>query len=205
MEIDDPRKEDNIKRSFWTAMAVLFIAVVVYGMQRNIRSAMTGKGSEFKNEELEELKAENPGNHDLKIVENHMLGVRFSGNFGWQVDEVKDKMALYHIKDNPKIEFMIFRFGIDLILVEQLSRYRLENMAKYADNFAMEMTEVAGKKALKIKAYKKDDPDTRLLDYYFLRWENNLFALMFSVKPKSEWENYQYLFQDIVDSFEFMW
>ena len=97
----------------------------------------------------------------------------------------------------------IVKVDMDILFIQQLSRDKLEAMERYSQGFVVDEVEVAGVKAIKVKAFLKEDSQTRLCDYYFVR-NKTLYSLMFSVTPKEQWNKYKFLFQDVVSHFEFI-
>ena len=97
----------------------------------------------------------------------------------------------------------IVRINAEIRMIRQLGLDGLEALGRYEEGFATEEASVAGEQAVKVKAFAKGDPDTRLLDYYFIR-DNFLYGVMFSIKPKDKWGIYQSTFQEMVNAMHFM-
>ena len=129
------------------------------------------------------------------------LGVRFLCDFGWQQRKF-DGILLFTIASDPAVKMKIVRIDMDILYIHQLSRDSLADLGRYAKGFVTEEVTVAGQNAIKVKAFALGDPGDRLCDYYFVH-NKALYGLMFSVAPKDRWDDYQFLFQDIVDHFRF--
>ena len=106
------------------------------------------------------------------------------------------------INDNPDVRFKAVKIDIDIVLIQQLSRERIEAIGQYKRGFVLEEVKVAGVNAVKVKAFSRFDPEERLLDYYFVH-DKTLYSLMFSVNPKDRWDDYKFLIEDVVNSFGF--
>jgi hypothetical protein len=111
--------------------------------------------------------------------------------------------VFYVLETDPLIYFKIVKMNTEARTIQQLSRDRLEAIGQYQEGFQTEEAWVAGEQAVKVKAFARDDPDTRLLDYYFAHG-NTRYGVMFSVKPKDRWEDYHSTFQEMVNVMHFI-
>jgi len=87
------------------------------------------------------------------------------------------------VDKGPDVIFKLIKVNVDIRVIQQLSRDKLEAIGQYQEGFVMEEATVAGFDAIKVKAFSRENPALRVIDYYFVRNEA-LYAVMFSWPPK---------------------
>ena len=148
------------------------------------------------------LRQSRPAGILLNECWNLDLKIKFLCDFAWYKKEV-DQNSVYYIVDTaPSVKLKIVKIDLGILTIQQLNREKLEAIGQYDQGFVTEEAKVAGFKAVKVKAYAKNDLQTRLMDYYFVR-DQRLYIMMFSVHPKEKWDNYKFIFQEIVESLQF--
>ena len=174
---------------FWTAQSKNLILELDKSSDQAMLPSSTPAGKEIAGMRLNNCSEQN-------------LRIHFLCDFAWRDQNENSDVVFYAINANPVVKLKIAKIPIEILYIQELSREKLEAIGQYMQGFAVEDTEVAGYSALKIKAFSSKDPQIRLLDYYFVR-DNNLYTLMFSVNPKGDWNDYKFLFREIVRSFTF--
>jgi hypothetical protein len=129
------------------------------------------------------------------------LGVRFFCDGAWRM-EMDDNILFLVLSEDPAVTFAIAKIDKNIKYLSQLNRERLSDIGQYHDGFRAEYVDVAGHKALKVKAFARKYPGIRLLDYYVLH-HNDLYGFMFSIEPKKAWDDYKFDLQKIVRSLSF--
>ena len=79
------------------------------------------------------------------------------------------------------------------------SRY-LRERGLYAQGFQVERVQFLDGEAVHVKAISSNYPDIRLSDYFFIK-NNAVYGILFSVKPREEWDHYKFDIQKIIQSF----
>ena len=183
-----------------TALLVLFALVAMPATRSKGISLIPEKNNPQVEEPSLETRSNVPGVR-LHHCSDDELGITFLRDFGWAKKKA-DGIILFTIDSDPDVKMKIVKIDMDILYIQQLSRARLWALGRYAEGFMVDEVKVAGLKAIKVKAFARDDPATRLSDYYFVHNET-LYGLMFSVAPQDHWGDYQFLFQDIVSNFRF--
>ena len=150
-----------------------------------------------------ELKQYQESDRRLKSCTEKNLRIKYLCDFSWVDLHENPDMMFVDISENPSVKFKFLKIDIDILTIHQLSREKLQAIGQYGDGFVTEATTVAGYEAIKVKAFARENPDVRLTDYYFVK-DHSLYSVMFSVNPKTEWDNFQFTIRDIVNSIEFM-
>ena len=130
------------------------------------------------------------------------LGVKFLCQKDWAIRPVDDAVLVI-ISAEPDVTLIVARIDSRIKFLSQLTNSFLETKERYARGFRTERVKFADREAIKVKAFAKDKPQKRLLDYYFIN-DSSLYGVLFSVKPKEDTDDYKFLFQDIIDRFEFI-
>lgn len=185
---------------FLTAFLVLIVLVVIPAMQPGKISLSPQENDPHAAGPPIEIRSKVPGIR-LNHCSDDELGVTFLCDFGWERRKV-DGIILFTISSDPDATMKIVKIDMDILFIQQLSRDKLKALGRYAKGFVTEEVKVAGLKAIKVKAFAWGDPETRLSDYYFV-YNETLYGLMFSVAPKEHWGDYQFLFRDVVNNFQF--
>ena len=191
---------DNNVRKYVLLFAVL--ALLLFAINPVIRTLKTDSDKDRKGMNdllpIENLRSSELG---IKLFRcgDELLRLGYLCDFSWPVQR-RHNGLLITIEDQPQVLFKILKVDVGIQYIEQLSRDRIEAIGQYQSGFVTEEGRVAGIETIKVKAYAKGDPETRLLDYYFVK-NDHLYGLFFSVKPKELWEKYQFVFQDILSGF----
>lgn len=138
----------------------------------------------------------------LEYCRDDELGVRLLCDPQWYLQAEKDSLFLI-ISQIPRVTLEIAKLDTGMISLSQLSRMYFDEEGYYQDGFAVEDVRVKNFPAIKVKAFSKDFPAIRIVDYYFLKG-SDLYGLFFSVEPKEEWDRYKFLFQEVAQSFVFL-
>ena len=139
----------------------------------------------------------------LNDCRDSRLGVVFLCDYTWEKKPIDADAVIFTVEKEPAVTFKIVKIDTEIHYIQQLSRDMLEAIGQYKEGFVMEETKVSGLKAIKVKAYSREDPAMRLSDYYLVR-DQVLYAVMFSVTPKEKWDNYNFVLKKIIQSVEFM-
>jgi len=185
-------------------IAVCLIAALIFLIWAQ-RSGKFNSGNGKSDPQVEassRLRATEVGGAMLNDCWDDGLGVIFLCDYIWEKKETNANAMFFVVNSDPSVTFKMIKINADILFVRQLNRDKLKSIGQYNDGFMTEEAEVAGFKAIKVKAFARDDHDTRLLDYYFVR-NKNLYAVMFLVTPKEKWDNYKFVFQKIVSSLKF--
>ena len=138
----------------------------------------------------------------LHTCRDDQFGVKFLCDTNWEL-EIHDDAVLLIISSDPAVTMTVAKTATPLTYLSQMNIKFLEDMGNYSDGFQTEQTRLAGHDAVKVKAFSREFPEVRVLDYYILR-DKNLYSVLFSVNPKEEWERYKFFIKQIVDSFSFI-
>ena len=84
----------------------------------------------------------------------------------------RDNGLYYIVNTDPDVKFKIVKIDVDIVLIQQLSRDRLEAIGQYSKGFVVEEVKVAGLKTIKIKAFSRsmdlDFNNLQELSEYFI-------------------------------------
>ena len=138
----------------------------------------------------------------LNNCRDDRLEMLFLCDYAWEKKNAETDAVVYIVAEEPAVTMKMIKIDADVHFIQQLGRDKLEAIGQYREGFVTEEAKVAGFKAIKVKAFAKEDPSTRLSDYYFVR-DRALYAVMFSVTPKEEWDSDNFVFNQIVDSVKF--
>jgi hypothetical protein len=139
----------------------------------------------------------------LNDCRDDRLGIAFLCDYTWEKKPNTVDATIFIVDKGPDVIFKFIKVNVDIRVIQQLSRDKLEAIGQYQEGFVMEEAVVAGFNAIKVKAFSRENPALRVTDYYFVRNEA-LYAVMFSVAPKEQWDNYKFVFQKIVNSLKFI-
>ena len=190
-----------MKKYFYLLCALALFVLAILSFVRSDKIFTSFKGNELKEEGISKQKKTVLPGFSLKQCRDNELGIGFLCEFGWQQRKV-DHALIITIHTDPDVKMKVLMIPIDIKYIQQLSHERLSALGKYKEGFVIEETQVAGLNAIKIKAFAKEDPNIRLSDYYFVRNES-LYSVLFSINPKDAWDEYKFLFQEIIDSLAF--
>ena len=186
----------------------IFLAIIIIALVFVVIPAFQKGPMSLKLTDYNEKTAEAPIETRSKVsgvrlnqCSDDELGVRFLCDFGW-VQRKVDGTMLFTINQDPAVKMKIVRIDMDILFIQQLSRDRLEALGRYGRGFVIDEVEVAGLKAIKVKAFSEADPNERMCDYYVVH-DKTLYGLMFSVSYKGQWDEYKFLFEDIAGNFRF--
>jgi len=192
-------------------MGVLFIGVFVKDVsaapyvqdildkitnQYDIRPSNETKGSKII---LKDFPQKTP--EGLQYCRDSLLNLRFFCNTQW-LRKYGMNFVFLVVSNEPAAAITLGKINSDVKFINQLSRNMLTRMDRYQPGFAIEEVEINHIKALKIKAYAKQFPQMRLLDYYIV-YNQQLYSMLFSVESKKHWDDYKFLFQKVAKSLEF--
>jgi len=128
-------------------------------------------------------------------------GVKFRCNLDWPVERVEDRLTMFTISEDPFITVTITRFDGEMQYIQQLTRSFFESRNIFLENFQKEEITFAGQEARKLKAFFKEEPDMRSTGYYYIH-NSSLHSVLFAIYPRAKWDEYKFMIQEIVDSFE---
>ncbi len=135
------------------------------------------------------------------FCENEELGIRYFCSPQWKRRDI-DNAVLMIISSEPAVTLTITKIDSNIIFLEQLTKSLLDEKGLYADGFETGWKTFGDKKAIQVKAFSKQYSGRRLLDYYFMH-NSELYAVLFSVHPKEQWDKYKFLIKQIRESFQF--
>ena len=139
---------------------------------------------------------------DYETCRDDALGLRFACRSNWSI-EFADLTDRFVISEDPFVEMIMVKEPTRLVSIEQLSVDILTGMNRYAQGFQTERIDAGAFKAVKVKAIAANDPESRLTDVYFLR-DGALYKIYFNVSPYEAWDVYQFLWEKVVFSLEFL-
>lgn len=129
-------------------------------------------------------------------------GLRMACGPDWQARPV-DGGLQFRISAEPPIDMQTSyrahqrRTGIRFGWAE------LQALHRYAGWFDMAQRHECGRKIVQAKGYLAAAPRARAFDYYLADWEG-LYAVQFTVEKTVEFDRYRGLFEEIIDSVEFV-
>ncbi|MFT5387918.1 MAG: hypothetical protein ACI9E5_001053 [Candidatus Omnitrophota bacterium] len=129
------------------------------------------------------------------------LHIGFRCHLDWLYAQDKNNFRAV-ISQDPEVTFSIISVDSGVKFLSQLSAKRLDSFDLYAEGFAIERATMADQKTIKVKAFSKQNANVRLTDYYFVN-DNKLYGVLFSVTPKSRWDEVQHLIDYIAKSISF--
>jgi len=132
---------------------------------------------------------------------NEELGIRYYCEPEWKRRDIDDAV-LTIISSSPAVTLTITKIESNIVFLEQLTKSVLEEKELYADGFQVDHVKFSDKEAIQVKAFSKRYAGRRILDYYFIH-NSKLYAILFSVHPKENWDEYKYLIKKIGESFQF--
>ncbi|MBF0477954.1 MAG: hypothetical protein HQL26_00570 [Candidatus Omnitrophica bacterium] len=137
------------------------------------------------------------------ICYSEKAGVSFKCKNSWNLT-VMDGANLFNSKEMPHLTVSVSTMVVDFTVLEELDHGFLHSTGLYSDNFQREHVMCAGRPALKIKAYAKDNPHMRYVGLFFLK-NKELTSILFSVYPeKKYWDQYQFTIKEMIDSLNFI-
>ncbi|HBR13993.1 MAG TPA: hypothetical protein DD723_00410 [Candidatus Omnitrophica bacterium] len=139
---------------------------------------------------------------DLERCTNLDFGVQFLCRKDWKM-QVNEKELFVIISSEPTVSFVLEKIDRKIFLLGQLTKHILQEMGRYSGGFNTESVQMAGKAAVKVKAFSDKYPEIRLTDYYVIH-NFGLYRVSFTVYPKAKWDDYQYLLKKIADSIIFL-
>ncbi len=150
----------------------------------------------------EKMKLNRFKNETLQYCRDDELGIRILCNPQWHL-RAEDKSLLLIISQNPRVTMEIAKLNKRIKSLNQLNRFYFEDVGYYAEGFATEKISLDDLTAIKVKAYSKDFPQIRIIDYYFLRGEE-MYVLFFSVDPQEKWNDFKFLIEKVAKSVKFI-
>ncbi|HLF17756.1 MAG TPA: hypothetical protein VI749_02565 [Candidatus Omnitrophota bacterium] len=128
-------------------------------------------------------------------------GVSFLCDPSWKLNQ-QGRTLTITIAEEPKVTMVVEETEQAVHFMSELSRSGLESMGRYAPGFHIERFRHCERETVKVNGYLKDDPATRVSDFYLLD-HLHLHAVKFSVTPQEVWEDYKWVVKKIVDNIEF--
>ncbi len=191
-----------MRKHFYLLCALIFLLIAFMSMKRPAGSPSDSALKELQSAPPPQIivRSQIPG-IKLYPCSDSDFGIQFLCDYGWQIRR-GDTSLFYTIDTNPDVKLKIIKIDIDILFIHQLSRGSIESIGQYEKGFVLEEVKVAGLNAIKVKAFSRVNPETRLSDYYFV-YDKTLYSLMFSVNPKNRWDDYKFLIEDMVNSFKF--
>ncbi len=155
--------------------------------------------SDYLDEDLiikrETVNLENPeydDSHELTIDKcmDSEFGIEFSCDPNWKWKRVEEAMLII-ISSRPMVTMTITKVDAPFKLLGQITDNYLKKKGLYADGFKAERVNFLNGEAVHVKAMSRDYPDIRLSDYFFIK-NGAMYGILFSVKPKEEWDKYKF-------------
>jgi hypothetical protein len=128
-------------------------------------------------------------------------GVKFSCDPKWIQEQVDVSAMMYTISAEPFVSMTISRVDSKTLYLEQLDRNFFAEQNLYAENFQRTRVPFGGGEAIELKAFSRKEPNMRLLGYYYF-YQSQLYGILFAVYPQERWEDYKFLLQKIIESFQ---
>jgi len=148
------------------------------------------------------LKVNSLDAEEFETCTDRQLNIKFSCKENWKLLPI-DNAVLIVISSEPAVTLTIAKMDSDIVFLGQLTKMKLQEMGLYQDGFQINRVKFAQRDALEIKAFSKQYPGRRLLDYFFVH-NQALHGVLFSVHPKEQWDEQQFLIRQIADSFQFL-
>lgn len=127
-------------------------------------------------------------------------GLAFLCNPQWEIRMVDKDSMIITISSEPFVTLAISRIDSKIGLLGQLNRSFFTEKQIYTDNFQNEYTTFAGRDAVLLRAFSKEEPDMRYLGYFYI-YQGTLNSVLFAVYPQERWEDYKFFIKRIADSF----
>lgn len=127
------------------------------------------------------------------------FGIEFTCEPTWKWKRTNDAILII-ISSKPMVTMTITKIDSPIKFLGQITDSYLRERALYAEGFQVERVKFLDDEAVYIKAISSHYPDIRLSDYLFIK-NNSLYGVLFSVKPREEWDNYKFSIQEIIQSF----
>ncbi len=137
----------------------------------------------------------------LEVRVDEKLGFKMKCRPEWAIESDEDNLLMV-ISEAPKPEVWVLlsRTPAPGETIEKLNPPSLQWMGEYDDGYIVSKISLSGLPAVKVEAQPKNEPSTRILDYYIFQ-NDFLYRIQFSVSPKEQWENYYSLFTEMMESF----
>ncbi len=148
----------------------------------------------------EEMSASSTQGLELRVDDK--LGYKIKCNPDWGL-KAEDNSVLFITSDEPYVVISINKSEDTGRSLDQLTIPVLQEIGRYAKDFQIRHTKIAGYDAVNVKGAPQGYPDTRVSDYYIIK-DGYLYSLLFSVSPKEEWETHTDLFDEMLASFQFV-
>ena len=155
--------------------------------------AQNTTGQKQNNEETEK--------NNLVTCTSEQYNIKFLCNLKWTLKFIDDDTTMFTISKSPYVTLTISHIDEDISFLAQVTKSFLEKKNIYAENFQRARFPFAGGESIKVKAFSKIEPDMRFVSYFFLN-DKGLNNVLFSVYPKSKWDDYKFLIKEITESFE---
>lgn len=137
-----------------------------------------------------------------QLCTDRELKVQFHCGKDWTMQPVSNAL-LTIIDTNPNVSMIVAKLDSDIKFLGQLNHGILQKNRHYADGFQTVRITIGDKDLLKVKAFSDVDADKRLWDFFFIQ-DDQLYGILFSVRPKARAEEYQFIIKEVLESFKFL-
>lgn len=140
----------------------------------------------------------------LNLCSDDTIGYKIKCNPDWFMSDEKNSVMMIIIDgEDVMVTATINKSNEKGISMGQLTPEKLRFIGQYGDEIRIDRTRVAGLDAIKVKATAKDVSQMQLLDYYIVK-DKHLYSVLFAVNPKEKFAEYENLFEEMINSFEFI-
>lgn len=137
-----------------------------------------------------------------KVCRSHNGNLKFACQENWEVQHGMEQ-TLVRISQEPQIILRLFHHTHREPIGIRFGWTELRALNRYSGWFDMTHQHQCGRKLIQTRGYLKSQPRAQAFDFYVVDWEG-VYAAQFSVDRTIEYDQHQKLFDEIVQSVEFM-
>ena len=127
-------------------------------------------------------------------------GLELTCEKNWTARDYFGDTVLIKIPERPSLTVSVSQADTEISFLEEMDKEFFQKKNLYLENFQRVYDEVAGMRALKIKAFSKNAPNVRYLGYFYI--DNGILtSILFSVYPQEKWDEDKFIIRDIKNSF----
>jgi hypothetical protein len=126
-------------------------------------------------------------------------GVKYWCDTQWESQDASDG-EMFVISSSPKVTLEFAHTDKKIVFLGQVNTFLLSELGDYKAGFRTERVKFAGREAIVVKGFDKNNPETRYQDYYFIH-DNKLAGVKFALSPKEQWDEGKFLIKKVADSF----
>lgn len=136
------------------------------------------------------------------ICASEEQGLRLACDPLWKI-QTKGRELLIKLSSDPRIELRARQADYHPSKGIQFGWAELRALGRYQGWFDIEQFPDCGRKIVVVKGFPVEDPRARAFDYYLVDWER-IYSVQFTVSRAVKFEDFRPLFEEIIDSVEFV-